>query len=152
MLGIPSIPPIPQKKDSASLYPEGEKADPRRRLKLLIWVIILIVVVIVLFAPVWETKPVYSVAGKDIYKVSYNGMDDCTQYTIFLEDLGLGGFYFVEFNVQNFTSSRYWKLEPLETRSVSATSCFVHAEDFSYTVRPPEGGVPKSIVQILAGL
>ncbi|UCD93037.1 MAG: hypothetical protein JSV43_03780 [Methanobacteriota archaeon] len=154
-MGTNPIPPIPQKKESALMHSEGEEADPKRRMKLFVRLIILIVVLVILFSPVWEVEvTAYSVIDKSVSSVTYHTYYDswnCTRYDVEILDRGAGGWYRVEFHVQNSTFMDSWRIEPYESRVHSAFSCEVHADDFTYTVYPPEVRQWKSLFQIMIG-
>ncbi len=154
-MGVHPIPPLPQKKDRASMYSEGEKVDPKRRLKLLIRVIFLIVVVVVLFAPVWEIVvgvAKYEVVDESYFKETHSGVN-YTYIYILIEDLGYGGVYHMEFHAQNVTEEiTTIILEPRERGSFRATVRGAHIDSVSYTIYPPDVRVSKSLFQILIGL
>ncbi len=155
-MGVYPIPPLPQKKDRASMYSEGEKVDPKRHLKLLIRVIFLIVVVVVLFAPVWEIVvgvAEYEVVDETYFKKAYRSGVNYTFIYILIEDLGSGGVYHIEFHAQNITEELTTLiLEPHQRWSFSATVLGVHIDSISYTIFPPDVRVSKSLFQILIGL
>jgi hypothetical protein len=138
------------------MYSEGEKADPKRRLKLLIRVIFLIVVVVVLFAPVWEIVvgvAEYEVVDEGYYKETDRNGVNYTFIYIRIRDLGSGGVYHIEFHAQNITEELTTLiLEPHQQWSFRAILEGAHVDSVSYTILPPDVKVNKSLFQILIGL
>lgn len=132
---------------------EGEEADPKRRKRLITRVILLVMTMVILFVPVWEVGPTFSVLDTDATTRYYTGYEsNCTMYSVLLEDHGVGGWYGVTFLVGNFTGFDSWRLKPHETQWFYAFSCEVNAEKFHHVVSPPEGRPRKSLFQIAVGL